>query len=351
MAKSISLKQRMSLRTNQLLQRNDYKIRKAQLLWSIDCGLHNLISNIVSIAHSFRLLNADQASHTRENMMQEKVVAAPTGGGATTGSEDRQLIRSINWKGAFWIASGIPAAFLFSIGGIAGTTGKLAFLVWMISITMGFFQSFTYAEMAGMFANKSGGASVYGATAWIRYSKLVAPLSVWCNWFAWSPVLSLGCAIAAAYLLNAFAPIPAVDAAAVQQWVSAHAGTALDAQRITEWLAANAGKTAADAQQTLLQADAIAALTPSIRTWELASFDIFGLASAHLNATFFIGGIDADHICDPASRSRGYCRGAEADRHDRDRHNCSCRRHSHSYGQDRLEQFRQPRAACRSLFR
>nr|WP_082073069.1 APC family permease [Hyphomicrobium sp. 99] len=221
--------------------------------------------------------------------MQETVVPAPTGGGATVGSEERQLIRSIDWTGAFWIASGIPAAFLFSIGGIAGTTGKLAFLVWMISITMGFFQSFTYAEIAGMFANKSGGASVYGATAWIRYSKLVAPLSVWCNWFAWSPVLSLGCAIAAAYLLNAFAPIPSVDSSVVKEWVSAHAGTAIDAQRITEWLAANAGKTAIDAQQALLQSDAVAALTPAIRTWELASFDILGLASAHLNATFFIG--------------------------------------------------------------
>ena len=45
-------------------------------------------------------------------------------------------------------------------------------------------------------------------TAWLRYSKFIAPLSVWCNWFAWSPVLSLGCSIAAAYILNALAPIP-----------------------------------------------------------------------------------------------------------------------------------------------
>ena len=74
---------------------------------------------------------------------------------------------------------------------------------------MGFIQSFTYAEIAGLFPNKSGGASVYGATAWLRYSKFIAPLSVWCNWFAWSPVLSLGCSIAAAYILNALAPIPA----------------------------------------------------------------------------------------------------------------------------------------------
>ena len=123
-------------------------------------------------------------------------------------SNSGELVRALDWKGAFWVAAGVPPLVLFSIGGIAGTTGKLAFLVWIISMVMGFLQSFTYAEMAGMFGNKSGGASVYGATAWLRYSKLIAPLSVWCNWFAWSPVLSLGCAIAAGYILNALFPIP-----------------------------------------------------------------------------------------------------------------------------------------------
>ena len=72
----------------------------------------------------------------------------------------------------------MPPLVLFSIGGIAGVAGKAAFVVWMLSMTMGFLQSFTYAEMAGMFSNKSGGASIYGATAWLRYSKVIAPLSV-----------------------------------------------------------------------------------------------------------------------------------------------------------------------------
>jgi amino acid transporter len=118
------------------------------------------------------------------------------------------LHRTIDWRGAFWVASGVPPLVLFSIGGIAGVGGNVAFAIWTVSILMGFIQSFTYAEIAGLFPNKSGGASVYGATAWLRYSKFIAPLSVWCNWFAWTPVLSLGCSIAAAYILNALAPIP-----------------------------------------------------------------------------------------------------------------------------------------------
>jgi amino acid transporter len=184
-----------------------------------------------------------------------------------------ELVRALDWKGAFWVAAGVPPLVLFSIGGIGATTGKLAFLVWIISMTMGFLQSFTYAEIAGMFSNKSGGASVYGATAWLRYSKFIAPLSVWCNWFAWSPVLSLGCAIAAGYILNAVAPIPVI---------------AESAPEVAAWLAdpANAGKTAADAVAALTTA-----ATPVIQSWELFNIAIPGLGSLHFNSTFVIGAI------------------------------------------------------------
>jgi amino acid transporter len=181
-----------------------------------------------------------------------------------------QLHRTIDWRGAFWVASGVPALVLFSIGGIAGTTGKLAFLIWTVSMVMGFLQSFTYAEIAGLFPNKSGGASIYGATAWVRYSKFIAPLSVWCNWFAWSPVLSLGCSIAAAYILNALAPLPIFTEASPE---------------VAAYLAANAGSTAVDA---------IAALTaagmPGIRTWTLFSHTL-GPVSFSFNSTFFIGAV------------------------------------------------------------
>lgn len=129
---------------------------------------------------------------------------AATGGAAAESGQ--QLHRSISWTGAFWVASGVPPLVLFSIGGIAGTTGTPAFAIWTASMLMGLLQSFVYAEIAGLFPNKSGGASIYGAAAWVRYAKPIAPLSVWCNWFAWTPVLSLGCSIAAAYILNAIAP-------------------------------------------------------------------------------------------------------------------------------------------------
>ncbi len=181
------------------------------------------------------------------------------------------LRRAIDWKGAFWVASGVPALVLFSIGGISDMVGNLAFLVWAASMLMGFVQSFTYAEIAGLFPNKSGGASVYGAAAWVRYSKFIAPLSVWCNWFAWSPVLSLGCSIAAAYILNALAPIPSANSPEVAQWIAAH------------------GAAITGGQQAQVNT-AIVALTPAIRNWTLFTHTL-GPVGFSLNATFFIGAI------------------------------------------------------------
>jgi amino acid transporter len=117
------------------------------------------------------------------------------------------LERGIDWTGAFWVASGVPPLVLFGIGAVAATVGKLSWVIWIASIAMGFIQSFTYAEIAGLFPDKAGGTSIYGALGWVRYGKLVAPISVWCNWFAWSPVQAAGSALAAGYILSGlFAP-------------------------------------------------------------------------------------------------------------------------------------------------
>jgi amino acid transporter len=123
---------------------------------------------------------------------------------STVVDNTEKLKRSITWLDAFWISSGVPALVLFSIGAIAATVGNPSWFVWTISIIIGFLQSFAYAEIAGLFPNKSGGASVYGAIAWIRYGKMLAPISVWCNWFAWSPVLAIGTGLSAGYILSMF---------------------------------------------------------------------------------------------------------------------------------------------------
>ncbi|CAJ6528840.1 APC family permease [Burkholderia pseudomallei] len=143
---------------------------------------------------------------------------------ATISHEERghTLHRGLSWKDAFWVTSGVPAGVLFTIGGVCATVGQPAWAVWISAITMGLIQSATYAEISGLFPHKSGGASVYGAIGWVRYGKLIAPVSVWCNWLAWSPMLALGCGLAASYALTSLFP---ADAAILHwQWTLADLG-------------------------------------------------------------------------------------------------------------------------------
>ncbi len=125
-------------------------------------------------------------------------------------SGNHRLIRSLTWVDAFWVTSGVPALVLFTIGPVAATAGNTSVLVFAASILIGFLQAFTYGEIAGLFPHKSGGASVYGAIAWVRYSKLLAPISVWCNWFAWSPVLAIGVSLGAGYILSVLFPADSI---------------------------------------------------------------------------------------------------------------------------------------------
>ena len=122
------------------------------------------------------------------------------------------LQRQLTWVDAFWASSGVPAGVLLTMGGIATVIGQPSWVIWIVSILMGFFQSFVYAEIAGLYPHKSGGASVYGAAAWLPYSKFIAPVSVWCNWLAWSPVLALGTSLGAGYVMTSlFAPGAAIN--------------------------------------------------------------------------------------------------------------------------------------------
>ena len=122
------------------------------------------------------------------------------------------LQRQLTWVDAFWASSGVPAGVLLTMGGIATIIGQPSWVIWIVSILMGFVQSFVYAEIAGLYPHKSGGASVYGAAAWLPYSKFIAPVSVWCNWLAWSPVLALGTSLGAGYVMTSlFAPDAAIN--------------------------------------------------------------------------------------------------------------------------------------------
>jgi amino acid transporter len=130
--------------------------------------------------------------------------SAAKGATSTAARSSSPMVRDVDWKHVVFVAAGVPALVLFSMGGISATVGAPAWLVWTISVLFGFAQAFTYAEIAGLHPSKTGGTAVHGATAWIRYSQILAPLSLWSNWLAWTPVLAIGSGLGAGYLVSIF---------------------------------------------------------------------------------------------------------------------------------------------------
>ncbi len=120
--------------------------------------------------------------------------------GGSNNTEQVALKRAITHWDAFFIAAGVPALVIFSIGSIAATVGTPSILVWVLSVIIGILMGFVYAEMAGMFPHKSGGPPIFGAEAWKAYHPLIPPLDIWGYWFAWSPVLAIGALLAGNYV-------------------------------------------------------------------------------------------------------------------------------------------------------
>ncbi len=114
--------------------------------------------------------------------------------------ESTKLVRAIGWPDAFWIATGVPALLVFSVGYIAVLAGPVSAVIWIASVLIGLAMAFVYAEMAGMFPEKSGGPPVFGSQAWSRYVGIIAPVNMWGYWFAWSPVISIGGLLMGGYI-------------------------------------------------------------------------------------------------------------------------------------------------------
>lgn len=112
--------------------------------------------------------------------------------------------RIINWKEGFWLGAGVLPSILVTIGAMAAIVGTPSILIWTISTSIGFLQLFLFAELAAIFPNKTGGASIYGAVAWQRYGKIFAPINIWCYWLTWSSALAVTAALAGNYIITAF---------------------------------------------------------------------------------------------------------------------------------------------------
>lgn len=114
------------------------------------------------------------------------------------------LSREITWKDGFWIVSGGITGVLLSIGSTAATLGPPSWAIWAAATLLTFAHLFIYAEMSGMFPQRSGGTAVYAAIALKKYGKIFAPLNVWCSWLGWAPSPAIVVSIAGSYIVTGF---------------------------------------------------------------------------------------------------------------------------------------------------
>ncbi|HLO48664.1 MAG TPA: APC family permease [Kamptonema sp.] len=114
------------------------------------------------------------------------------------------MTRTINWKQGFWLGAGILPSILITIGPMAAIVGTASIIAWPLSTLLGFIQLFLFAELAAIFPNKTGGASIYGAVAWMRYGKIFGPINIWCYWITWSGALAVTASLAGNYIMTIF---------------------------------------------------------------------------------------------------------------------------------------------------
>jgi amino acid transporter len=113
----------------------------------------------------------------------------------------RHLVKGLRWYNGFVLALAVPIFLFPDLGGSAVQLGVVAVVaVWFLSSLMGLLQSNLYAELALMYANKTGSMASYAREAYDRYTPLVGPIVAWGYWFGWCVVLSINGILVGQYL-------------------------------------------------------------------------------------------------------------------------------------------------------
>ncbi|MGH2873120.1 MAG: APC family permease [Solirubrobacteraceae bacterium] len=99
---------------------------------------------------------------------------------------------TLTWRGGFVLALVIPMSGFTLMGyeiGAIGAWGALA--VWVGGSLVALLQNFIYAELAGLFSQKSGGISLYASEIWSRYCAPLGGVFGWGYWAGWSLTLAV----------------------------------------------------------------------------------------------------------------------------------------------------------------
>ncbi|RNI12848.1 APC family permease [Methanohalophilus sp. RSK] len=150
--------------------------------------------------------------------MDENTIQAPAEDSTELESgKSARMKRVANWWDGVALAMAVPALLLYSLGDMAAILGVGSIVVWVISTFVAVWLVFGYAELAGIFSNKTGGMGVFQYAAWKNsqvvkkhpiIGDMIGVIGIWGYWWAWSPVLAIGGLVVGHWFMTLIPTIP-----------------------------------------------------------------------------------------------------------------------------------------------
>ena len=116
---------------------------------------------------------------------------------------DSPLARSVTWRTAVLLSVGTALLVVVSLGPMAEELGPLSWVVWSLTAMVGAVQCLFIAELARRWPAQAGGTATYAHRELEQHAPLLAGLSSWGYWFAWTPGIAVNAILAAEYLGSA----------------------------------------------------------------------------------------------------------------------------------------------------
>lgn len=102
------------------------------------------------------------------------------------------MVRTLTWRDGMVFALNIPIGLFLTLGYTVGALGGwLTILLWGVACLIALLQNTLFAEMAGMFSQRSGGISVYAYEGWKRHFAPLGAIAAFGYWMGWSLSLSV----------------------------------------------------------------------------------------------------------------------------------------------------------------
>jgi amino acid transporter len=116
------------------------------------------------------------------------------------------LRRSVTWRSSILLAVGAGLQVTVVMGAMAGELGNLHVFVWAGAALVGLVQCYLIAELARHAPDRAGGVATYAQEALGRRAPVLAAMSGWGYWFAWTPGIAVNLILAAEYLHATITP-------------------------------------------------------------------------------------------------------------------------------------------------